>query len=43
MWDFFRKQGLIVSEVFRYMEQESGKIFHNSAEKKFTFLRKTFL
>ena len=36
MSDFFRKHGLILSEVFWHMpygkEQESGKIFHNHAK-----------
>ena len=40
MWDFFRKHGLIFSEVFWYMERSNNlekNISHNRA-KKFIFL-----
>ena len=35
MLDFFRKHGLITSEVFRYLERSKNfekKIFHNCAK-----------
>ena len=41
MSDFFEKNGLILSEVFLYMERSENheKKYHNR-EKNFTFLRR---